>query len=76
MDFRTAMDLAEIRHAELLAHAARHRQTRRAERRHSGRRRWSRVLRDAVLVVCAGGSSIRRPNLTKPANLAPAAETA
>jgi hypothetical protein len=75
MNVPKAIALAEIRHAELLGQAAQHRLARRAARPHSGRRRWGHVWRDAVLALRACESATRRPDLMKPADLAPAAET-
>ena len=71
-----AFTVAGIRHAELVEQAAQYRLARRDARPHSGRRRWSQALRDAMLALRFAGSSTRRPGLTKPVDLAPAAETA
>jgi hypothetical protein len=68
--------VAEIRHAELLEHAAQYRLVRRATSPPSGSRRWSQVLRDAVLALRARGTATRRPHLTTPIDLAAAGETA
>lgn len=76
MIFFYAMELAEIRHAEFLEEAAQHRQERRAARLHRGRRRWGPVVRDAVVALRVAGSSMRRPGLTQPVDLAPVVETA
>jgi hypothetical protein len=71
-----AFEVAAIRHAEILEQAAQYRLARRDASPHSGRRRWSQALRDAVAALRVTGSATRRPGLTKPVDLAPAAETA
>ena len=67
--------VAEIRHAELLEHAAQNRLARRAVGPHGGSRRWSHVLRDAVLALRARGTATRRSHLTTPIDLAAVVET-
>jgi hypothetical protein len=74
MNVLTVMELAEIRHAELLEQAERLRLAQRAASRQSGSRRWGRVWRGAVVALRARDHTTR-PDLTKPADLALAAET-
>jgi hypothetical protein len=73
---RRVFAVAEIRHAELLEHAAQYQLARRAAGPHSGSRRWSQALRDAVMARRDRGNATRRPNLTRPIDLDPAVETA
>jgi hypothetical protein len=76
MNVLKAIALAEIRHAELLEQAE---QLRLAQRAVDTRRRgkpWDRGVRNGLAAMRARTRAIRRPGLTKPANLAPeAAET-
>jgi hypothetical protein len=73
MNVLKAIALAEIRHAELLEQAERHRLAQRAAGSRRGRTPWGSVLGDGLTALRAGMSALRRPGLTKPADLAPAA---
>ena len=65
--------LAEIRRTELLDQAAQHRLAQRAAAGVRGRKPWGRVVRDELTALRARMSAMRRPDLTKPADLVPAA---
>ncbi len=73
MNALKAIALAEIRHAELLEQAEQHRLAHQAAGSRRGRTPWGRVLRDDLTALRARVSALRRPGLTKPADLAPAA---
>ena len=76
MHAHTVIALAEIRHAELLAHAEQLRQTRRAGASRRGRTPWGRGFRHGLTALHARMSAPPRPTPTTPTDLAPAtAET-
>ena len=62
--------VAEIRRTELLDQAAQHRLAQRAADSRHGRKPWGRVVRDELTALRARISAMRRPDLTKPADLA------
>jgi hypothetical protein len=76
MDVFSVMDLAAIRHAELIEEAAQQRLMRSAVAHHRGRRRWRLAVRDAVMAFRVAIATTRRADRTKPSPLAPATETA
>ena len=73
MNVLEVMALAEIRHAELLEQAERHRLAQRAAGSRRGRTPWGRALRDELTALRARMSAMRRPDLANPSDLAPAA---
>jgi hypothetical protein len=76
MDFLKAMELAHVRHAELLEQAAQHRLAGRAAGPHGARRRRSQAVQDAVMALRVRGRATLRSDLLQPADLTSAAETA
>ncbi len=65
--------LAEIRLAELHEQAEQHRLARLAVGSSRGRKEWGSVLRDDLTALRARISAMRRPDLAKSPDLAPAA---
>ena len=76
MHAHTVIALAEIRHAELLAHAEQLRQTRRAGAPRRGWTPWGRGFRHGLTALGARMSAAPRPSPITSTDLAPAtAET-
>ena len=73
MNVLKVIALAEIRHAELLEQAEQLRLAQRAADSRGVRKQRGSVLRDELTALRAHIGAMRRPVLTKPTDLAPAA---
>lgn len=71
----SAIELAEIRQAELLQYAEEQRLARFAAAARQARKHPGRGWRNELTTLIARISAMRRPPRTMPADLAPAAET-
>jgi hypothetical protein len=73
MNVLKVIALAEIRHAELLEQAEQLRLRQRAANSGRDRNRWGRIVRHEFTALRARMSLMRRPDLPKQTDLAPAA---
>lgn len=72
----STIELAAIRRAECLEYAEQYRLAQRAANPVHGRTRWWRGVRDELTALRARMSAARRPDLTTPTDLTPAAAEA